>query len=82
MQVRPPVIPVIGASTVAQLDEMLGAVDLCLDEDVRKVWTRQATAPTSDRRGSSALASPGGARESGSRIESYTRVSDHLNPTF
>jgi hypothetical protein len=36
MQGTPPVIPVIGASTVAQLDELLGAGDLCLDEDVRK----------------------------------------------
>jgi aryl-alcohol dehydrogenase-like predicted oxidoreductase len=36
MQGQPPMIPVIGASTVAQLDEILGAVDLHLDEDVRK----------------------------------------------
>jgi aryl-alcohol dehydrogenase-like predicted oxidoreductase len=36
MQGRPPMIPVIGASTVAQLNETLGAVDLRLDEDVRK----------------------------------------------
>jgi len=30
-----PVIPVFGASSVAQLDEALGAVDLVLDDDVR-----------------------------------------------
>jgi aryl-alcohol dehydrogenase-like predicted oxidoreductase len=35
MQGRPSTIPVIGASTVAQLDELLGAVDLRLDDDVR-----------------------------------------------
>jgi aryl-alcohol dehydrogenase-like predicted oxidoreductase len=35
MQSRPPMIPVVGASTVAQLDELLGAVDLHLDDDVR-----------------------------------------------
>jgi aryl-alcohol dehydrogenase-like predicted oxidoreductase len=29
-------IPVVGASTVAQLDELLGAVDLQLGEDVRQ----------------------------------------------
>ena len=33
---RPPMIPVVGASTVAQLEEQLGAVDLHLDDDVRK----------------------------------------------
>jgi aryl-alcohol dehydrogenase-like predicted oxidoreductase len=33
---RPPMIPVVGASTVAQLDEQLGAVDLQLDEEARK----------------------------------------------
>jgi aryl-alcohol dehydrogenase-like predicted oxidoreductase len=32
---EPPVIPVVGASSVAQLDEILGAVDLRLDDDVR-----------------------------------------------
>ena len=31
---RPPIIPVLGASTVAQLDELLGAVDLHLDDHV------------------------------------------------
>ena len=36
MDGRPPMIPVVGASTVAQLDEQLGAVDLRLDDDVRK----------------------------------------------
>lgn len=35
MQGQPPMIPVVGASTVAQLDELLGAVDLHLDDDVR-----------------------------------------------
>jgi aryl-alcohol dehydrogenase-like predicted oxidoreductase len=34
---RPPMIPVVGASTVTQLEEQqLGAVDLHLDEEVRK----------------------------------------------
>jgi len=33
---RAPMIPVVGASTVAQLDEQLGAVDLRLDDDVRE----------------------------------------------
>jgi aryl-alcohol dehydrogenase-like predicted oxidoreductase len=33
---RPPVVPIVGASTVAQLDELLGAVDLHLDDDVRR----------------------------------------------
>ena len=32
----PPVIPVVGASSVAQLDEILGAVDLPLDDDARE----------------------------------------------
>ncbi len=36
MQGHPPIIPVIGTSTVAQLDELLGAVDLHLSQDVRK----------------------------------------------
>jgi aryl-alcohol dehydrogenase-like predicted oxidoreductase len=36
MQGRPMMIPVVGASTVAQLDELLGAVDLHLDDDVRQ----------------------------------------------
>jgi aryl-alcohol dehydrogenase-like predicted oxidoreductase len=30
-----PVIPVFGASSVAQLDEALGAADLVLDDEVR-----------------------------------------------
>jgi aryl-alcohol dehydrogenase-like predicted oxidoreductase len=34
MQGRPPMIPVIGASSVAQLDELLGAADLRLDGEV------------------------------------------------
>jgi aryl-alcohol dehydrogenase-like predicted oxidoreductase len=29
-------IPVVGASTVAQLDEILGAADLRLDDDARE----------------------------------------------
>jgi aryl-alcohol dehydrogenase-like predicted oxidoreductase len=33
---QPPMIPIVGASTVAQLDEQLGAVDLRLDDDVRR----------------------------------------------
>ena len=32
----PPIIPVVGASEVAQLDEILGAVDLRLDDDARE----------------------------------------------
>lgn len=36
-----PVIPVIGVSSVAQLDELLGAVDLTLDDEIRE---RLATA--------------------------------------
>jgi aryl-alcohol dehydrogenase-like predicted oxidoreductase len=36
LQSDPPMIPVVGASTVAQLDEQLGAVDLHLDDDARK----------------------------------------------
>ena len=36
MQGQPPIIPIVGASSVAQLDELLGAVDLRLDEDVRR----------------------------------------------
>jgi aryl-alcohol dehydrogenase-like predicted oxidoreductase len=35
MQGEPPMIPVVGASTVAQLDELLGAADLQLDDHVR-----------------------------------------------
>jgi aryl-alcohol dehydrogenase-like predicted oxidoreductase len=35
MQCRPPSIPVTSASSVTQLDELLGAVDLRLDDDVR-----------------------------------------------
>jgi aryl-alcohol dehydrogenase-like predicted oxidoreductase len=34
MDGRPPMIPVVGASTVAQLEEQLGALDLQLDDDV------------------------------------------------
>jgi aryl-alcohol dehydrogenase-like predicted oxidoreductase len=33
---RPPMIPVVGASTVAQLEEQLGAVDLHPDEEAHK----------------------------------------------
>jgi aryl-alcohol dehydrogenase-like predicted oxidoreductase len=36
MQGQPPMIPVVGTSSVAQLDEVLGAADLHLDEDVRE----------------------------------------------
>jgi aryl-alcohol dehydrogenase-like predicted oxidoreductase len=36
LQGRPPVIPVVGASTVAQLEELLGAIELRLDDDVRQ----------------------------------------------
>lgn len=36
MQGRPPMIPVVGASTVAQLDELLGATELDLDGDTRQ----------------------------------------------
>ena len=36
MQGQPPVIPVVGASTVAQLEELLGATQLRLDADVRE----------------------------------------------
>jgi aryl-alcohol dehydrogenase-like predicted oxidoreductase len=36
MQGQPPMIPVVGASTVAQLKELLGAVDLRLDGEVRE----------------------------------------------
>jgi aryl-alcohol dehydrogenase-like predicted oxidoreductase len=36
MEGRPNLIPVVGVSTVAQLDELLGAVDLHLDDDVRQ----------------------------------------------
>jgi aryl-alcohol dehydrogenase-like predicted oxidoreductase len=32
---RPPMIPVVGASSVAQLDEILGATRLELDQEVR-----------------------------------------------
>lgn len=34
-----PTIPVVGASSVAQLDESLAALDLVLDEDQRRGWT-------------------------------------------
>ncbi len=37
MQGQPPMIPVVGASTVAQLEELLGAVDLHLDGEVREL---------------------------------------------
>jgi aryl-alcohol dehydrogenase-like predicted oxidoreductase len=33
---RPPMIPVVGASSVAQLEELLGATQLRLDQDVRE----------------------------------------------
>jgi aryl-alcohol dehydrogenase-like predicted oxidoreductase len=36
MQGRPPMIPVVGASTVAQLDELLGATELHLNGDTRQ----------------------------------------------
>jgi aryl-alcohol dehydrogenase-like predicted oxidoreductase len=36
MQGDPPMIPVVGASTVPQLEELLGAVGLHLDGDVRE----------------------------------------------
>jgi aryl-alcohol dehydrogenase-like predicted oxidoreductase len=36
MQGQPSILPVVGASSVAQLDELLGAVDLRLDTDVRQ----------------------------------------------
>jgi aryl-alcohol dehydrogenase-like predicted oxidoreductase len=50
MQGRPSMIPVVGASSVAQLDELLAAVDLHLDEDVSRTPGGQprceATAPS------------------------------------
>ena len=36
MQGQPSILPVVGASSVTQLDELLGAVDLRLDTDVRR----------------------------------------------
>jgi aryl-alcohol dehydrogenase-like predicted oxidoreductase len=36
MRGEPPMIPVVGASSVAQLEELLGAVDLRLDGEVRE----------------------------------------------
>jgi len=36
MQGQPPTIPVVGASTVTQLEELLRAVDLRLDGEVRE----------------------------------------------
>jgi len=36
IQGDPPMIPVVGASTVPQLEELLGAVGLHLDGDVRE----------------------------------------------
>ena len=36
MQGQPPMIPVVGASTVTQLEELLGATRLRLDQDVRE----------------------------------------------
>jgi aryl-alcohol dehydrogenase-like predicted oxidoreductase len=36
MEGQPPMIPVVGASTVAQLDELLGATELHLDSDLRQ----------------------------------------------
>jgi len=38
MQQQPPIIPVTGASSVAQLEELLGAVDLRLDGSA-SAWT-------------------------------------------
>jgi aryl-alcohol dehydrogenase-like predicted oxidoreductase len=35
IQGQPPIIPITGASTVAQLEDQLGVVDLRLDDDVR-----------------------------------------------
>lgn len=35
IQGRPPVIPIIGASTVEQLDELLGAVDVVITPEIR-----------------------------------------------
>jgi diketogulonate reductase-like aldo/keto reductase len=39
-------IPVVGASTVTQLEEQLGAVDLHLDEEVRKRLDTAGRPPT------------------------------------
>jgi aryl-alcohol dehydrogenase-like predicted oxidoreductase len=36
MQGQPPIIPITGASSVAQLDDQLGALDLRLDDEVRQ----------------------------------------------
>jgi aryl-alcohol dehydrogenase-like predicted oxidoreductase len=56
MQGEPPLIPIFGASSVAQLDEALGAVDLHLDSGVRERldaaghhagdWEARSPAPT------------------------------------
>lgn len=43
---EPPVIPIPGASSVAQLDELLGAADLRLDADVRERLDAAGRAPT------------------------------------
>jgi aryl-alcohol dehydrogenase-like predicted oxidoreductase len=36
MQGRPPMVPIVGASSVAQLDDTLGAVDVRLDDELRR----------------------------------------------
>jgi aryl-alcohol dehydrogenase-like predicted oxidoreductase len=56
VQGQPPLVPIFGASSVAQLDEALGAVDLRLDSDVRErldaaghhagEWEARSPAPT------------------------------------
>jgi aryl-alcohol dehydrogenase-like predicted oxidoreductase len=48
MQGRPPMIPVVGASTVAQLDELLGATELHLDGDTRRRLDTAGRRPTGD----------------------------------
>jgi aryl-alcohol dehydrogenase-like predicted oxidoreductase len=56
VQGRPSMIPVVGVSTVAQLEEVLGAVELRLDQDVLQRldaaghhaddWAARAPTPT------------------------------------
>ncbi len=43
MQQQPPIIPVTGASSVAQLEELLGGVDLRLDRGRRAPGRRRGS---------------------------------------
>ena len=71
-----PIIPVVGTSTVAQLDELLGVVELPWTTTSAGTWTWPAVTPTTNRPSSAGCAPPSG-RPSGTRPARSTSYDLH-----